>query len=149
MREPTSLSKWIKATDVDFGRVIRIEASDARGVCKCVTCDYQGAWDGGGIHAGHFIGNNHSIRYVEMGVHPQCFSCNTTGKSWSLAYTRQKTETVSHAYQQYMLDRYGQPAIDALNRLKAETRTLVEAELRVRRCWYKWRLKVAKEEKGL
>lgn len=146
--EPSTREGWIKATDIDFSRMIRVEASDSSGVCECVTCGKRAFWDDR-MHAGHFIGKPQSIRYVEMGVHVQCWQCNTTGKSHSIDYTRQKTEEVAHAYQTFMLARYGQRAIDALRRLKVESKQPLEEEMRVMRCWYKWRLKVAMKERGL
>ena len=148
-REPADLKAWLKATDTDLSRVIRIESSDARGICKCVTCPYTGFWSDGKISAGHFIGKPQSIRYAEIGIHPQCSTCNCTGVSHSVSYSRAKIEDVAHAYQNYMLDRYGEKAIDALRRLKTESKTWTAEELRVMRCWYKWRFKIAINEKGL
>ena len=84
-----------------------------------------------------------------MGIHPQCRTCNCTGVSHQVAYSRDKIEMVSHAYEQYMLARYGEKAMDAFRVLKETSITLTVAEIRVNRHWYKWRLKVAKEEKGL
>lgn len=146
--EPADLKGWLKATDIDFSKAIRIEASDQNGVCQCVTCGKRAFWNDR-MQAGHFIGKPDSIRYVELGVHVQCWICNTTGKSHSIDYTRQKTEEVAHAYMRFMLDRYGQRAIDALRRLKNESKTLRPEEMRVMRAWYKWRFQVAIKEKGL
>lgn len=148
VKEPADHRGWIKATDRDFGRVIRIEASNESGVCKCVTCDHHGFWDGG-MHAGHFRGKRNSVRYLEMGVHPQCATCNVTGVAHSVAYSRQKIEAVAHAYLRYMLDRYGKRGVDAFYILEAQSINLLEADLRVKRHWYKWRLKVALRERGL
>lgn len=139
----------MKAADIDLSRAIRIEASDALGVVQCVTCPYQGFWSDGKMSGGHWIGKRASIRYVEMGIHPQCSTCNCTGVSHSVAYSREKIEMVSHAYERYMLERYGQKAMDALRVLKEMSIALTADEIRVNRHWYKWRLKVAKKERGL
>ena len=101
------------------------------------------------MQAGHWIGKRASIRFVELGIHPQCSTCNCTGVSHQAAYSRDKIEMVSHAYERYMVERHGVRATDALRVLKETSRTWTVEELRVNRQWYKWRLKVAKEEKGL
>ena len=149
MREPDDLKGWLKATDKDLSKAIRIEAADARGVVSCVTCQYQGFWSDGKISAGHFTGKPQSIRFCEIGIHPQCSTCNCTGVAHSVAYSRAKIEDVAQAYLAYMLDRYGQRAVDALRRLKAESKTWTVEEMRVMRCWYKWRFKAAIEARGL
>lgn len=148
-REPRDLRGWLKATDMDLSKAIRIESSDARGICSCITCPYTGFWSDGKISAGHFLGKRQSIRYSEIGLHPQCSTCNCTGVAHSVAYSRAKIENVARAYQTYMLDRYGQQAVDALQRLNSESKTWSAQELRVMRCWYKWRFKAAIKEKGL
>jgi len=148
-REPKDLRGWLKATDLDLSKAIRIEAADARGVVSCVTCPYMGMWNDGKISAGHFKGKPQSIRFVELGIHPQCSTCNCTGVAHSVAYSRAKIEDVSQAYLRLMLARYGERAVEALLRLKSESKTWTPEELRVMRAWYKWRFNFAKEEKGL
>ena len=147
-REPKDLRGWIKATDYDLSKAIRIEASDSRGVCQCVTCPTKLQWNGG-MQAGHFLPKSHSIRYVEWAIKCQCSVCNCTGNSHSAAYSRHKIEEVAQAYQRYMLNLYGQQAIDALRRLKSDSKTWTPEELRVMRVGYKARFKAAKEKRGL
>ena len=148
-REPATVRAWMKAADIDLSRAIRIEAADSHGVVQCVTCPYAGFWSDGKMSGGHWIGKRQSIRYVEMGINPQCSTCNCTGVAHQVAYARDKIETVTHAYERYMRRRYGERAMDALRRLKETSKTWTADELRMMRHWYKWRLKVAKEEKGL
>ena len=148
-REPETLRAWMKAADTDLSRAIRIEAADAHGVVQCVTCPYLGFWSDGIMQAGHWIGKRQSIRFAEMGIHPQCRTCNCTGVAHQVAYSRDKIEMVSHAYERYMLERYGKRAMEAFRLFKECSIAWTVEELRVNRHWYKWRLKVAKEEKGL
>ena len=148
-REPADLRGWLKATDRDLSKAIRVEASDARGVCSCVTCDYRGYWNDGRISAGHFCGKPQSIRYCELGIHCQCSTCNCTGVAHSVAYSRAKIEDVAQAYLTFMIQRYGQRVVDAVRRLRSESKTWTAEELRVLRCWYKWRFKRAMKERGL
>ncbi len=149
LREPSDIKGWLKATERDLSRAIRVEASDADGFCACVTCGDRHHWRSGKMHAGHFIGKPASIKFAEIGIHPQCRDCNTTGRSWSAHITRQKLENVSQSYLEYMLERYGPRAVEALRRLKNESKKWTVEELRVMRVWYKSRFDAAIKEKGL
>lgn len=147
-KEPRDLRAWLKATDIDLSRAIRIEASDSRGVCQCITCPAALQWDGG-IQAGHFKGKDDSIRFFEMGINCQCSTCNCTGLAHTAAWAGQKIEMVAHAYMKYMLGRYSLRGVDAFILLKNQEKHWTIEELRPMRIWYKVRLKEAKEARGL
>ena len=147
--EPKDRRAWLKACDRALSEAIRAERCNARGVVQCVTCPATGYWKGGKIHAGHFLGKPESIRYCELNIAPQCATCNLTGHSFTAAYSRQKAESVATAYYEWMLETYGQKVIDAIKRLKADSRTHSIEELRVMRFWFTWRRDRAVEEKGL
>lgn len=147
-REPRDLRGWIKAAEKDLSKAIRMERSDPYGVCQCVTCPVRRFWSDG-IQAGHFLPKSDSIRFSEIGIHPQCKTCNCTGNSYAAAYSRHKIEDVAQAYLTYMLDTHGRYAVEALKVLKLEPKTWTWKELIVMRIWYKGRFKVAKEARGI
>lgn len=69
-------SNWIKETQIEFNRYIRIR--DAH--LGCISCgtDLSSEIVGGGYDAGHFLsrGSSPHLRFVELNCHAQCKRCN-------------------------------------------------------------------------
>ncbi len=151
-KEPKSLKGWLAATWTDFSRMIRSEAADENGNCKCVTCGCRKFWKGSGIDAGHFLaGRRLSIRFQESCVHPQCWFCNTGACSHVNPFAGGvRKESVTIAYTRFMMSTYGEEEIDRLNWLRDNVvKSYSVDELREMRVEFKRRAKAAMEEKGL
>jgi len=60
-----------------FARFIKVNHADKFGMCHCVTCGLQRAWNDSDIHAGHFVaGRGNAVLFDEDLVRPQCCGCN-------------------------------------------------------------------------
>lgn len=84
-------------------------------LCVCVTCPAVKKRRGAGaegIQAGHWpqiAGRSNSVLFVEEGVHGQCWQCN------------EHFHGNRDAYDQFMLETYGQEVMDRLRLLKGQT----------------------------
>ena len=130
-----TLRKCISITAKTFQQMIRIEAADVAGYCRCVTCGTERQWNQGfEMQAGHFVASRcNAILFDERNTHPQCSRCNV--------YLGGNQE----AYAKYMYIQYGQNVIDDLNHLRNTTRTFTREELADMRIEFMDRIKVAKE----
>jgi hypothetical protein len=88
-----------------FQKLVRLEARDNNGMCKCVTCGVVKHWQE--MDAGHYIGRSNKATILDpMNVNVQCVRCNQYGSG-----EREK-------YAIYLIDRYG---IEAVEKLCAKT----------------------------
>lgn len=113
MRRP----KTLKAAKERAWRAISeyVRRKHARnGIVSCVTCGNTARWDGGGIHAGHFI---HGLTYaqdedtgefywLETQIKPQCVSCNTYRNGMLDVFTL------------HMIDNHGRDHVEWLQTLR-------------------------------
>ncbi len=92
---------------------IRQRDADADGIVACVTCGDLKHWKQG--DAGHFLGGRTNANlFEERGVHFQCKPCNGGFK--------QKIHiNIPEAYKQYIIERYGESAVDELVARRKET----------------------------
>lgn len=100
----------------EFSRYIRQKYADKNGYVQCVTCKDIKHWKQ--MQAGHFVpGRTNAILFEEIGVHPQCYSCNV-GKSGNLI-----------EYFLFMEKTYGREVIEKLRTLKNTLKKTTTKEL--------------------
>lgn len=117
--------------------MIRAESADKDGFCECVSCGRKYLWtDGHKINGGHFVGGRtNSVLFVEetdevaANCHPQCVRCN------------HHMQGNTAAYAEYMLRRYGQAKVEALQSLRYQTVHFTREQLEEMRAGYKKRWK--------
>lgn len=77
MPRKISRKNLIKKLDTIFSEYIRRKYADKNGIVKCYTCNVKKYWKGQGMQAGHLISRKSRIlRWSELNVRPQCYSCN-------------------------------------------------------------------------
>ena len=65
----------INKLDRIFSEYIRKRDANKKGICKCITCNKEYAWND--IDAGHFISRKEmATRWDEQNVAAQCKHCN-------------------------------------------------------------------------
>ena len=118
--KPGSLSAAKEATWKAFSLYIRTRDCLAttgipdRGVC----CTCGRVYEFRALHAGHFIPQRRNANlFDERGVHAQCYGCNCMGSGQGAAY------------EEYMLEHYGQDVIDELRTQNLERRKFTVEEL--------------------
>lgn len=83
----------------------KLEESNDKGVCDCVTCDSRMHYTE--IQNGHYIDRKHnSTTFLPENNHPQCETCNVYKRGNINEYTK------------YLDDRYGEGTSERLKRLK-------------------------------
>lgn len=99
-----------------FSEYIRRKTADNNGLVSCVTCGKVKHWTE--LQAGHFISRRHSMTlFDERNVHPQCAYCNGP------------LHGNITAYQDFMVNTYGQETVDELWRLARLTHSFKPYEL--------------------
>ena len=130
-----NLQTLANLTAKDLQKAIRMECSDDKGRCQCVTCGVVQSYKV--MHAGHFVGGRTmGVLFDERNIHPQCASCNV-----ALGGNPEK-------YEWFMLVRYGQEVIDELRRRRREIVTITREELAEMRARYKRRIKTQEVRLG-
>ena len=93
-----------------FQKLVRMEAADEFGMCKCVTCDARFPWNDLRINAGHFVSRKcRTTIFMFVNCHPQCVNCNKHLGGNAAVYER------------FMVEKYGQEAVDDLKTLSRES----------------------------
>ena len=93
-----------------FQKLVRMQSADAFGMCKCVTCDAQYPWNDLRINAGHFVSRKcRTTIFMFVNCHPQCVNCNKHLGGNAAVYER------------FMVEKYGQEAVDDLKTLSRES----------------------------
>ena len=119
----------------DLQKAIRMESSDDRGRCQCVTCGVVKSYKV--MHAGHFVGGRTmGVLFDERNIHPQCAICNLYGGG------------EQDRYEWFMRMRYGQEVIDELRKRRREIVTITRDELAEMRARYKHRIKIQEVRLG-
>ena len=75
-KKTLTISKARERTKIRWRRWVRAVHANEYGFCKCITCGDQYAWDGGKMHAGHFIHGRNIVYFHPMNCWPQCYRCN-------------------------------------------------------------------------
>jgi hypothetical protein len=131
-------SNEIHKCDRAFSTYIRISSSDARGICKCFTCEYSGFWKRDGIECGHFKSRQHlATRWMILNANPQCTRCN------------QMLDGNLEPYKEALLEVHGDNILDYLEEESNKITSLSVEDVRDIRLKIEARLKKVKEEKGL
>ena len=74
MKSKASVSKLKKRADAVFSKYVRLRDSE-NGFAECFTCGVQKPIPQ--MQAGHFVSRRVNIlRFDEINVHAQCYSCN-------------------------------------------------------------------------
>ena len=111
-----TFAKWTlgtvkNETATDLQKAARMESADDDGFCVCVTCGKRAHYKT--VNAGHFVpGRTNAALFVESptpNLHVQCAYCNGPKNG-------NPTE-----YERFMVETYGQPAVDELKRVCAGT----------------------------
>jgi hypothetical protein len=115
---------WLKKTNIDFNKWIRLKSADSNGMVTCVTCGavkhYKEA------HAGHYI---HGYDFCEQNQHPQCIRCNKI-LSGNLA-----------KYSKFIIDTYGIEVYEKLHFEGNQKHKYPIPELQEMRAEYKQKIK--------
>ena len=120
----------------DFQLMIRMEAADDHGMCQCVTCPSIQHYKE--MDAGHFIGGrNNAALFCELNCHPQCKTDNG-----------QRHGGKPEVYAQFILETYGQQALDYLNTLRHATVKYYRSDYLEMRAEYRARIKIQKQRLG-
>ncbi len=70
-----SIEKLLSDCATLFQRLVRMEAADDNGICKCITCGREGDWRQ--LEGGHFISRTYKAVVISpQNVNPQCRYCN-------------------------------------------------------------------------
>jgi hypothetical protein len=105
LRKDLQIGTFANLVAKDLQKAIRMEAADDRGICRCVTCGKKGHYKR--MHGGHFVpGRRQSILFIEENIHVQCISCNNYLSGNVMEYER------------FMVNTYGQDAVDEIRALK-------------------------------
>lgn len=104
VRRSKSYKAAEKKADKYFSLLIRLEAANQNGYCKCVSCGKLLPIKE--IQAGHYhTRNNHLTRWDKRNVNPQCCTCNY------------REEGSKYGYSKYMFEHYTVEELEELNRL--------------------------------
>jgi hypothetical protein len=113
---------WLKKTNIDYNKMVRLEEADENGYGYCVTCGKR-------IHykeanAGHF---RHGLDFVRDNQHLQCVHCNQwlSGKL--------------DRYTLWMIDKYGRERVDEILAMKNKKYSI--PDLQEMRAEYKKKIK--------
>lgn len=99
-----SNAKLAEACAVDLQLLVRLKASDSKGMCQCVSCGAVKHWSD--MQGGHYMGRSAiATKLVEENIHPQCRRCNLRSSTSHVGYTL------------FMLDMYGKEFIAELKEL--------------------------------
>lgn len=99
-----SITQLKKKLDGIFSQFIRLNESDYRGMCRCVSCGKEYFWKD--IQNGHYFSRiSNATRFEERNCHPQCYACNV-GLHGNI-----------HEYRKAMVRMYGEDGLDELDRL--------------------------------
>lgn len=112
-------AKWLSEAQSAFNSFIRVRDSHL----PCVSCSgknidgTQGWKVGGAWDAGHYRsrGAASHLRFNTFNVHKQCKSCNGGSGNWG--HTGNKTETITQAYRETLVQRIG---LDRVERLEQD-----------------------------
>ena len=135
LRKDISLGTFANLVAADLQKAIRMESSNDKGICQCVTCGKRDHYKR--MNAGHFIGSRvQSILFVEDNIHVQCVSCN------------QHESGNRDVYLAYMLETYGPEKVQELRALKHSGYKYTREQLADMRETYKARIKLQKARLG-
>lgn len=100
----------IRKADNVFSRYIRTKYADNFGLVSCVTCPIKKPIKE--MQAGHYVSrdikNGLTLRYSEINVHPQCYSCNI------------KKSGAKEVYAIYLIKKYGIRVLEELDEMRNE-----------------------------
>lgn len=112
----------------DFSKMRRLEESDWRGNCICVTCGEVMPWKQ--IQLGHFIaGRRSNLLFNRLNSNPQCYRCNVLLSGNMVEYY------------EFMLRKHGKEVIDHLKRENKVVKKFKPKELEEMRKIYKAKIK--------
>jgi hypothetical protein len=117
-------SWWLKKTNIDFNKWIRLKFADSNGMVTCVTCGAVKHYKES--NAGHYI---HGYDFCEKNQHPQCFRCNQI-LSGNLA-----------KYSKFIIDTYGIEVYEELHFEGGQKHKYSIPELQEMRAEYKQKIK--------
>lgn len=102
IRKSKSRKAAVAKADKYFSLLVRLEAADKNGYCKCVSCGKRLPLKE--IQCGHYhLRKNYSTRWDFRNAHPQCPECNGHDELYE--------------YSKYMFEHYTVKELDKLNRL--------------------------------
>jgi len=134
-----SYSELEKLLDRDFSEYIRLRDANSQGYVSCITCGKYFYWsDGHHINCGHFISRKRkSVRFNEINCHGQCVTCN---------YHNHGEPDI---YRYRLVEIYGKEVVENLESESRLGSRLSNEEMREKIVYYRNRVKLLKEEKGL
>ena len=131
LRKDISLGTFANLVAADLQKAIRMESSNDKGICQCVTCGKHDHYKR--MNGGHFIGGRYqSILLIEDNIHVQCVDCNKEESG-----NRDK-------YVEFMLETYGPEKVQELRALKHSGYKYTREQLADMRDGYKARIKQQK-----
>ena len=107
-KKPPTIAQLVEKTAVDLQKLVRLKAADDDGMVSCVTCGVSRKWNDE-MHGGHFFERGRTAtKLLIENCHPQCAGCNCF---------KMKTTGGVLDYRRYMVDMYGEGAVDELEAL--------------------------------
>jgi hypothetical protein len=131
-----SKRELVPVLDHEFSLWTRLSAAGANGVVYCCTCGKPMLWNEATL--GHFISRAHeSVRFDVMNTSVQCVYCNSYRQG------------EPHLFRKYLVDKYGEKAIQAME-LRAQMKSGETVEtLREKIFFYREQVKKLKRDKAL
>lgn len=131
------IGKCIADTARKFQEMTRVEGADENRMITCVSCGERFQL-GKGVDAGHWLSRSKaSTIFDEMNCHPQCaLKCNR--------YDDRGEAKVR--YNTFMIETYGQEAVDALILKSNQPKSFTREELAELRYGFMERIAVAKKK---
>lgn len=131
-------SSTLKKLDDAFSDYIRLRDADERGFITCCTGGGRIFWKY--ADNGHYIDRGHTAtRYHEK-------NCNAQSKDWNRFKNK---EEMLDAYEEFLVNKYGDGIIDELESLKKTTCKISEREAQEMINEFRQKVKILKQEKGL
>ncbi len=116
-----------------FSEYVRRKYADDNGYVECVTCGRKLLWKE--VDAGHFIHHKKATFFDLRNVHPQCRPCNGFKAGNAIAY------------KEFMIKRYGQDVVYALEYLSNRRYEFKDYWLKAQITFYKQKLSELKNAK--
>ena len=125
-KKPPTIAQEVEKAAVLLQELVRLKAADDNGYCRCVTCGISRQWNDQ-MQGAHFIGRGRTSTKLQAGaahvvenVHPACSGCNKFYHATTLGVL---------AYRRYMVDMYGEGAVDELEALSRTVKKYNRAEV--------------------
>lgn len=131
-------SSTLNKLDNAFSEYIRLRDADDNGYIRCCTCNKPMFWKY--AQDGHYLDRGFTAtRYCVKNNHSQCNDCNCFSQK----------DDMLDAYEEFLINKYGEGIIEELEALKKTTCKISEREAQEMIKEFRYKIKILKQEKGL